>query len=30
MSMHLPFKGVEYGTSMPYVVSLEGTQCPNF
>ena len=23
-------KGLEYGTGLPYVVSLEGTQCPTF
>ena len=27
---NLFFKGLEFGTSMPYVGSLEGTQCPNF
>ena len=27
---NLLFKGLEYGSSMPYVVSLEGTQCLSF
>ena len=27
---NLLFKSLEFGTSIPYVVSMEGMQCPNF